>query len=116
MPASTLSRVDLPVPLAPTSPARSFGVISQLRSSNRILGPKRFPAAESWIIESELHGEIAWNHFRIATVLIVSLIRAQPCVPVVRRVFRWRGQQRRPSAQYYPSTNACAQDGKKNKP
>ena len=29
MPARTLSSVDLPVPLAPTMPTRSFGVISQ---------------------------------------------------------------------------------------
>src|SRR4051812_21395825 len=31
-------------------PTRSFGVISQFRSSKRMRGPKRFPASESWII------------------------------------------------------------------
>src|SRR5580658_2630024 len=50
MPASTLSNVVLPLPFAPTRPARSWDVIIQLRSSNSSLGPKRLPAPESWII------------------------------------------------------------------
>ena len=48
--ARILSSVVLPVPLAPTRPARSFDVISQFRFSNRSLWPKRLPAPESWII------------------------------------------------------------------
>ena len=39
IPASTFSSDDLPVPLAPTMPVRSFGVTSQSASSKRILGP-----------------------------------------------------------------------------
>ena len=39
MPASTFSSDDLPVPLAPTMPARSLGVTSQSTFSKRILGP-----------------------------------------------------------------------------
>ena len=50
MPARILSRVDLPVPLPPTRPVRSSGVISQLASSKRSFWPKRLPAAESWSI------------------------------------------------------------------
>ena len=50
MPARILSSVDLPVPLAPTMPARSLGVTSQSRFSKSSLGPKRLPAPESWII------------------------------------------------------------------
>src|SRR5450631_111096 len=49
-PARVLSSVVLPVPLAPTSPARSFEVISQFRFSKSSLWPKRLPAPESWII------------------------------------------------------------------
>src|ERR1035438_4959992 len=49
-PARILSKVVLPVPLAPTKPARSFEVISQFRFSNSSLWPKRLPAPESWII------------------------------------------------------------------
>ncbi len=40
-------QVVLPLPLAPTRPARSWAVIIQLRSSNSSLGPKRLPAPES---------------------------------------------------------------------
>src|SRR3954451_16168969 len=47
MPAITFSRVDLPVPLPPTRPARSFGVISQSRPSNSSLWPNLFPAPVS---------------------------------------------------------------------
>src|SRR5580700_5012934 len=47
MPANTLSSVDLPVPLPPTRPVRSSGVISQFASSKSSLGPNRLPAAES---------------------------------------------------------------------
>jgi hypothetical protein len=43
--------VDLPVPLAPTSPTRSWAVMSQSAFSNRSLWPKRFPPDESWIME-----------------------------------------------------------------
>jgi hypothetical protein len=50
MPASTFNRVDLPVPLPPTRPVRSSGVMSQLASSKRSFGPKRLPAEESWSI------------------------------------------------------------------
>src|SRR5207248_8822289 len=50
MPARILSRVDLPVPLPPTRPVRSSGVMSQLASSKRSFWPKRLPAEESWSI------------------------------------------------------------------
>ncbi len=50
MPARILSSVDLPVPLAPTMPARSLGVTSQSRFSKSVLGPKRLAAPVSWII------------------------------------------------------------------
>ena len=50
MPHRILSRVDLPVPLAPTRPVRSLGVISQSQFSKRSLWPKRFPAPWSWIM------------------------------------------------------------------
>jgi hypothetical protein len=50
MPARIFSSVDLPVPLPPTRPVRSSGVISQLTSSNNNFWPNRFPAAESWSI------------------------------------------------------------------
>ncbi|OLB22716.1 MAG: hypothetical protein AUH15_05450 [Acidobacteriales bacterium 13_2_20CM_55_8] len=42
--------VDLPVPLAPTRPTRSRGVIIQSAPSNRSLCPYRFPAADNWIM------------------------------------------------------------------
>src|SRR6185437_10849452 len=51
MPARILSRVDLPVPLPPTRPVRSSGVMSQLASSKSSFGPNRLPAAESWSID-----------------------------------------------------------------
>ena len=54
MPARTFSSVDLPVPLPPTRPMRSWGVISQSAFSKRSLWPKRFPAPESWIM--------GWNY------------------------------------------------------
>src|SRR5260370_32746077 len=47
MPAITFSRVDLPVPLAPTRPARSLGVMSQSSPSNSSLCPNRLPAPAS---------------------------------------------------------------------
>src|SRR5271169_5134904 len=50
MPPRIFSSVDLPVPFAPTSPTLSFGVMSQFRFSKSSLGPKRFPAEESWIM------------------------------------------------------------------
>src|SRR4051794_22031748 len=50
MPARILSSVDLPVPLPPTRPVRSSGVMSQLASSKRSFWPKRLPAEESWSI------------------------------------------------------------------
>src|ERR1039458_9864668 len=50
MPARILRSVDLPVPLAPTMPARSLGVTSQSRFSKSVLGPKRLAAPVSWII------------------------------------------------------------------
>src|SRR5258708_6867948 len=53
--------VDLPVPLPPTRPVRSRGVISQSQSSNRSLWPKRFPAPWSWII-AEVR---AYNNFTV---------------------------------------------------
>ena len=40
--------VDFPVPLPPTRPVRSSGVMSQLASSKRSFWPKRLPAEESW--------------------------------------------------------------------
>ena len=49
-PARTLSRVDLPVPFAPTRAVRSLGVMSQSAFSNKTRGPNRLPAAESWSI------------------------------------------------------------------
>src|ERR1700679_2106349 len=48
MPARILRRVDLPVPLPPTRPVRSSGVMSQLASSKRSFWPKRLPAEERW--------------------------------------------------------------------
>src|ERR1035441_6917166 len=50
-PARILRMVDWPVPLPPTRPVRSSGVISQLTSSKRSFWPKRLPAAESWSID-----------------------------------------------------------------
>src|SRR5271170_7378931 len=50
MPARIFRSVDLPVPLPPTRPVRSSGVMSQLASSKRSFWPKRLPAAESWSI------------------------------------------------------------------
>src|ERR1700722_16027126 len=50
MPARILRSVDLPVPLPPTRPVRSSGVMSQLASSKRSFWPKRLPAEESWSI------------------------------------------------------------------
>ena len=50
MPPRILRRVDLPVPLPPTRPVRSSGVMSQLASSKRSFWPKRLPAEESWSI------------------------------------------------------------------
>ena len=40
----------MPVPLPPTRPVRSSGVMSQLASSKRSFWPKRLPAEESWSI------------------------------------------------------------------
>ena len=54
MPARILSSVDLPVPLAPTMPMRSLGVIIQSTFSKRVLGPNRLPAPVSWIMGWEL--------------------------------------------------------------
>ena len=42
-----LEEVDLPVPLPPTRPVRSFGVMSQFTSSKSSFGPNRLPAADS---------------------------------------------------------------------
>jgi hypothetical protein len=44
-PARIFSSVDLPVPLPPTRPVRSSGVISQFTSSKRSFWPNRLPAA-----------------------------------------------------------------------
>src|SRR5579863_8707098 len=46
-PARIRSNVDLPVPLPPTRPVRSPGVICQSIFSNRSLWPKRLPARVS---------------------------------------------------------------------
>src|ERR1700761_1853692 len=61
MPARTLSRVDLPVPLPPTRPVRSSGVMSQLASSKRSFWPKRLPAAESWSISFYFRISSGWE-------------------------------------------------------
>src|SRR5579871_37960 len=53
MPPRIFSRVDLPVPLAPTMPTRSRGPIVQSRFSNSSLGPKRLPPPEIWIMGTE---------------------------------------------------------------
>jgi len=50
MPPMIFRRVDLPVPLPPTKPVRSSGLMSQFASSKRSFWPKRLPAAESWSI------------------------------------------------------------------
>src|SRR5215469_9773689 len=47
IPASSFSKVDLPVPFAPTSPTRSLAPTTQLRPSKSVLEPKCFPAEES---------------------------------------------------------------------
>ncbi len=56
MPPRILRRVDLPVPLPPTRPARSWGVMSQETFSKSSLGPKRLPARLSVIIDREGDG------------------------------------------------------------
>ncbi len=45
MPHRILSRVDLPVPLAPTSPVRSLGVISQSQVFEQKFGAETFSGA-----------------------------------------------------------------------
>ena len=46
---AAVRRLELPLP--PTRPVRSRGVISQSQSSNRSLWPKRFPAPCNWIMK-----------------------------------------------------------------
>src|SRR5580704_13176110 len=67
-PASTLSRVDFPVPLAPTRAVRSLGVMSQSAFSNNTRGPNRLPAEESWSIRKAAPERC--SHCRIASPLL----------------------------------------------
>src|SRR5712692_993932 len=77
------SRVDLPVPLAPTSPVRSLGVTSQSQFSNRSLWPKRFPAPESWIMRREVYIDCTvWGRLAACGGLLTRLVTEEtqrPC-------------------------------------
>src|SRR5215472_4960599 len=74
MVARIFSSVDFPVPLPPTTPTRSLGVMSQSRPSNRSLWPNRFPAPESWII-----GLLLFHHGDTEKGL--GLEKLSPCLP-----------------------------------
>ncbi len=71
MPASVFSRVDFPVPLAPTNAVRSPGVISQFAPSKRIRGPKRLPAEVSCSMQRE--SLLLFSHFAVGLAAVFGL-------------------------------------------
>src|ERR1700733_3638256 len=121
MPARIFSSVDFPVPLPPTRPVRSSGVMSQLAPSNNSLWPKRLaPSARCNIC---LLSQMAWDagfcgfdlvwkamvsrrEFVVGSLLVATGARAQQLAHA-----GWRGNGITPEVWWlHASMIRCAQD------